>query len=112
MTEVVREAGGVDEVGAATQGLAQLAADLGHSREWVSRLRTSRRRLGCDHLRLGGQAAAGCGADEPGPVSCGVVTVGTPGGRVLTNPALPVDVRVTHVPSLGLRSAGCLGSPL
>ena len=67
--EVVRQAGGVDDVGVAAERLAQLAADLRDLQRMGQPVADEVVRSGRDHLGLGGQPTQRCGVHDPGAVT-------------------------------------------
>ena len=101
VAEVVGEAGGVDDVGAAAERRAELAADLGDleavgepvAHEVVAR--------GLHDLGLGRQPAQAGGVHQAGAVAGEVVAVGALVGGVLGDPALAVGLGVRHALTLG-----------
>ena len=96
VAEVVGEAGGVDDVGAAAQGRTELAADLGDLERVGEPVAHEVVAGGLDDLGLGRQPAQARGVEQAGPVAGEVVAVGTLVGGVLGDPALAVALGVRH----------------
>ena len=101
VAEVVGEAGGVDDVGAAAQGRAELAADLGDLEGVGEPVAHEVVAAGLHDLGLGGEPAQARGVDQARPVAGEVVAVGTLVGGVLGDPALTVGLGVRHGVTLG-----------
>ena len=94
VAEVVGEAGGVDDVGAAAERRAELATDLGDLEGVGQPVADEVVAARLDDLRLGAEPPQRRGVHEAGPVAGEVVAVGALEGGVLAHPPLAVASRV------------------
>ena len=96
VTEVVGEAGGVDDVGVAAERGTELATDLGHLEAVGEPVADEVVAARLEHLGLGREAPQGRRVHEARPVASEVVAIGALVGRVLGDPAFTIAGGVGH----------------
>jgi hypothetical protein len=101
VTEVVRQAGGVDDVGAAAQRRPELPPDLRDLEGVREPVADEVVAGGLDDLGLGRESPQAGRVQQPGPVPGEVVALGALVRGVLGHPALAVAPGVRHGLTLG-----------